>query len=139
MEERLFVENGTKRVVIGGTKAKLQLPSLHTKDVVIVAEALDRSKVLVFDKKEFAERFEPWEEHSFNHSESVVKEASFVFKYFRPFQWSGPLYCDGAKLESLLREYGMPDSWLIGWQVIDEVSPKGYTRQVSMQIEVTSK
>lgn len=135
MDSQLFVEKSSKRVVIGGTKAKLQLPSLHSQDVVIVSEALDRKQVLVFEEAEFHEKFEPWDSHAFDYSESVVKEASIVFKYFRPEKrYSGPIYCDRGKLKDLLREYGVPERWRITWSEI-----YGISRRICYRLDIDVK
>ena len=141
MDSVLFVEKSSKRVVIGGTKAKLQLPSLHTQDVVIVSEALDNRQVLVFPETLFKEKFEPWEEHAFNHPKEIVGEAAYAFWRFAICgSDSSPLYLqlyyDGDKLKNLLVEYGVPSTWKITWCLDDYVSPRGYTRQVSATMKI---
>lgn len=135
MDSVLFVEKSSKRVVIGGTKAKLQLPSLHTQNVVIVSEALDRKQVLVFEEVEFYEKFEPWDSHAFDYSEAVVKEAAIVFKYFQPEKrYSGPIYCDRDKLKDLLREYGVPERWRITFSEI-----YGISRRICYRLDIDVK
>lgn len=141
MEERLFVEKGTKRVVIGGTKAKLQLPSLAVQDVVIVSPALDNTQMMVFPETLFKETFEPWEEHTFNYPEQVVKEAAYVFGHFNPNRiYVAPLYlpllCDGDVLRNLLVEYGVPSTWKIRWYRRDDISPSKLSRSVYSVLEI---
>ena len=140
MEERLFVEKDTKRVVIGGTKAKLQLPSLAVQDVVIVSHALDNTQVLVFPETLFKEKFEPWEEHTFNYPEQVVKEAAYVFGHFNPNRaYVSRLYlplCEGEVLRDLLVEYGVPSTWKIRWYRKDDISPSKLSRSVYTVLEI---